>query len=506
MAIRKEGEMLFVWVVVCVTYLRTLRTPLDTLAFAKPHTPVNMMMDNKELWNRVLGEIELEVSAANFTTWFKFTKISRVEQGTAFIGTPNDFARDRLANKYASTILRIMRNISPEVRALEFIIAKNIPGNAPVTPAPVEAQPSAAAIAYAQTKSAAAIPEELPLANAYVNKEDGLNPRYTFDEFVTGPFNELAYAASQAVIRKPGLMYNPLFVYGPTGMGKTHLTQAIGNGIKAAYPGKRVMYISSERFTNDYVSSVQAGKIAEFKERYRKYDVFIMDDIQFLVGKDKTQEELFHVYEALHGMNKQIIFSSDRHPNYIQGLEDRLKSRFGAGMIVEISLPDYESRLAILNEKAHLQGVILPNEVLSHIAESIQSSVRELEGTLKLVTLHAQLKSRDVTVNDIRSLIKNNSKPAKPVSIKDIVKSISGFYNIDERHIYEKTRRKDIVRPRQILMFILREDFNISYPLIGQKLGGRDHTTVIHSCEKIKEDLKTDPVLLQEIEQVRSLF
>lgn len=470
------------------------------------------MMDNKELWNRVLGEIELEVSAANFTTWFKFTKISRIEQGTAFIGTPNDFARDRLANKYASTILRIMRNIAPEVRALEFIIAKNIPSNSPAAPKPQEHSLMGSSVAAHAAAAAAAagkpvvLAGELPLADAYVNREDGLNPRYTFDEFVTGPFNELAYAAAQAVIRKPGLMYNPLFVYGPTGMGKTHLTQAIGNGIKASFPGKKIMYISSERFTNDYVSSVQAGRIAEFKERYRKHDVFIMDDIQFLVGKDKTQEELFHVYESLHGMNKQIIFSSDRHPNYIQGLEDRLKSRFGAGMIVEISYPDFESRLAILNEKAHAQGVILPDDVLNHIAESVQNSVRELEGTLKLVSLHAQLKNRDISVNDIRSLIKNNSKPAKPVSIKDIVKSISGFYNIDERHIYEKTRRKEVVRPRQILMFILREDFNISYPLIGQKLGGRDHTTVIHSCEKIKEDLKTDPVLLQEIEQVRGLF
>lgn len=461
-------------------------------------TYIYMMMDNKELWTRVLGEIELEVSPANFATWFKFTKISRFEQGTAYIGTPNDFARDRLANKYASTILRVMRNIAPEVRALEFIIAKNIPSNTTSAPRPVSPE--------SKPQPAPAIPAELPLADAYVNRDDGLNPRYTFDNFITGSFNELAYAAAQAVVRKPGVMYNPLFVYGPTGLGKTHLTQAIGNGIKAAHPGKRVMYISSERFTNDYVSSVQAGKVNDFKERYRKHDVFIMDDIQFLVGKDKTQEELFHVYEALHGMNKQIIFSSDRHPNYIQGLEDRLKSRFGAGMIVEISLPDFESRLAILNEKAHQQQIVLPNDVMSHIAEVIQTSVRELEGTLNLVICQAQIKQREINVNDIRALIKNNSKPAKPVSIKDIVKSISGFYNIDERHIYEKTRRKEVVRPRQILMFILREDFNISYPLIGQKLGGRDHTTVIHSCEKIKEDIKSDPVLVQEIEQVRALF
>jgi chromosomal replication initiator protein len=231
-----------------------------------------------------------------------------------------------------------------------------------------------------------------------------------------------------------------------------------------------------------------------------------MDDIQFFAGKEKTQEELFHLYEALHGNNKQIIFSSDRHPNYINGLEDRLKSRFGAGMIVEITMPDYESRLAILQEKSHQQGVILSDEILRYVAETIQASIRELEGTLNLVICQAQLKQRELSVMDIKSLIKNNTKPTRPVSIKDIVRVISGFYNIDEKHIYEKTRRKEVVRPRQILMFILREDFNISYPLIGQKLGGRDHTTVIHSCEKVKNDVKTDGVLLQEIEQIRALF
>jgi chromosomal replication initiator protein len=231
-----------------------------------------------------------------------------------------------------------------------------------------------------------------------------------------------------------------------------------------------------------------------------------MDDIQFFAGKEKTQEELFHLYEALHGNNKQIIFSSDRHPNYINGLEDRLKSRFGAGMIVEISAPDYETRLAILQEKIKQQGVLLSDDVLKYIAETIQTSIRELEGTLNLVICQAQLKQRELNILDIKSLIKNNTRPTKPVSIKDIVRVISGFYNIDEKFIYEKTRRKEVVRPRQILMFILREDFNISYPLIGQKLGGRDHTTVIHSCEKVKTDIKSDGILMQEIDQIRALF
>lgn len=461
-----------------------------------------MIMENKELWTRALVDIELEVSPANFTTWFKNTKITRIEQGTAFIGTTNEFARDWLANKYNSTILRILRNISPEIRAIDFVIAKNITPNQ----AGRDLQLEKTEFTQKARTNSMSMAGELPLAEAYVNKEDGLNPRYTFESFITGPFNELAFAASQAVLRKPGIMYNPLFIYGQTGIGKTHLTQALGNGIKKNFPGKRIQYISSERFANDYVSAVQSGKHAEFKERYRKHDVLIMDDIQFFAGKEKTQEELFHLYEALHGNNKQIIFSSDRHPNYINGLEDRLKSRFGAGMIVEITMPDYESRLAILQEKSHQQGVILSDEILRYVAETIQASIRELEGTLNLVICQAQLKQRELTVMDIKSLIKNNTKPTRPVSIKDIVRVISGFYNIDEKHIYEKTRRKEVVRPRQILMFILREDFNISYPLIGQKLGGRDHTTVIHSCEKVKNDVKTDGVLLQEIEQIRALF
>jgi chromosomal replication initiator protein len=231
-----------------------------------------------------------------------------------------------------------------------------------------------------------------------------------------------------------------------------------------------------------------------------------MDDIQFLVGKEKTQEELFHLFNSLYENNKQIIFSSDRHPNYINGLEDRLKSRFGAGMIVEITMPEYESRLAILKEKMHQQQAMIPDDIVSYIAETIQASIRELEGTLNLVVCQAQLKSRPISLNEVKSLIKNNAKPTKPVSIKDIVKTVTTFYNIDERFIYEKTRRKEVVKPRQVLMYILREDFNISYPLIGQKLGGRDHTTVIHSCEKIKTDIKSDTLLVQEIEQIRALF
>jgi chromosomal replication initiator protein len=452
-----------------------------------------MFMDNKELWNKALIDIELEVSKANFSTWFKNTRITKQDSGTVYIGVQNEFVRDWLSNKYHSTILRTLRDTSADVKNIEYVITKDDGGD--------KNEQTSKKENFSPFHG-----NELPLADTYVSKEDGLNPRYTFDSFVIGPFNELAYAAAQAVLKKPGIMYNPLFIYGSTGFGKTHITQSIGNGIKKQYPNKRVQYVSSEKFSTDYVTSLQNNRVNDFKDKYRKYDVMIMDDIQFLVGKEKTQEELFHLYNALYENNKQIIFSSDKHPNYINGLEDRLKSRFGSGMIVEITMPDYESRLAILREKLKQQQVIIPDEIVAYIAETIQASIRELEGTLNLIVCQAQLKNKPLSLNEIKTLIKNNAKPTKPVSIKDIVKTVTTFYNIDERFIYEKTRRKEVVKPRQVLMYILRQDFNISYPLIGQKLGGRDHTTVIHSCEKIKVDIKNDTVLLQEIDQIRALF
>jgi chromosomal replication initiator protein len=449
-------------------------------------------MENKELWNRALTDIELEVSKANFSTWFKHTRIVKQDAGVITLGVQNEFVREWLESKYHSMILRILRNVSDTVRGVDCIVAKDDHSEKEES---VKKEPTTAFYH-----------NELPLHDVYVNKEDGLNPRYTFDTFIVGPFNELAHAAAQAVVRKPGIMYNPLFIYGGTGFGKTHLLQSIGNYIKKQSAGKKILYISSEKFSIDYVNSLQANRMSEFKDRYRKYDMLIMDDIQFLSNKEKTQEELFHLFNTLYENNKQIVFSSDKHPNYIPGLEDRLKSRFGAGMIVEITMPEYESRLAILKEKLALQQAEIPEDVLQYVAETIQASIRELEGTLNLILCQAQLKQKQMTVAEAKTLIKNNAKPTKPVSIKDIVKTVTDFYNIDEKFIFEKTRRKEVVKPRQVLMYLLREDFSISYPLIGQKLGGRDHTTVIHSCDKVKNDIKTDALLMQEIEQIRALF
>ncbi|MES2087938.1 MAG: chromosomal replication initiator protein DnaA [Patescibacteria group bacterium] len=448
-------------------------------------------MENEQLWNNVLLEIELAVSKANFNTWFKDTRILKQEEGVVFISVPNAFAKDWLFNKYHKTVLKSLRTLAENVRALEYVIAKDDGKRREVEPV---RSPSASPAA------------QLPLQDFYIDKDNNLNPKYTFESFVVGPFNELAHAAAQAVAKKPGSAYNPLFIYGNTGHGKTHLIQAVGNFIKNQNAGKKIFYVTSEKFAIDYVNAVQVNKVNLFKEKYRKYDVLIMDDIQFFSNKEKTQEELFHLFNNLHENNKQIIFSSDKHPNFIPNLEDRLKSRFSAGMIIDIPTPDRESRLAILKTKALLSSVHIADDVLEHLATAIEGNIRELEGMLNVLVCQSQLKGKELGLSEVRNLIKNSSKPKKAISVKEVTKAVASFFNIEESDIYEKTRRKEVVKPRQLVMYILREDFRISYPLIGQKLGGRDHTTVIHSCEKIKEELKSNPALIQEIDQIRTLL
>jgi len=452
-------------------------------------------MDTKELWDKCLTEIELNISKANFSTWFKNTSIIKNEGGIIQLGVPNEFVKDWLYNKFHKLILKTLINNNSEIRGVEYIInkqdpknTKNINKNGEVLNQPVN------------------LNKELPLNDLYINKEDNLNPRYNFNSFIVGPFNELAYAVSQAIITNPGQNYNPFFVYGGTGLGKTHMIQAIGNTIKTKFPSKKIYYVSLEKFAIDYINSIQNKNPNAFKEKYRKYDVFIMDDIQFISKMDKTQEELFHLFNTLYENNKQIIFSSDKHPNFIQGLEERLQSRFASGMTVQIIEPDYESRIAIIKAKFSNTNCIFEPEVISYLAESLNGNIRELEGSLNTVIYQSQLKNKALSLSDVKNLIKNNIKPKKNVAVKDIVKVVAEQYGISEDSVYEKTRRKEIVKARQVAMYILREDFNISYPLIGQKMGNRDHTTVIHSHLKIKDDLKTDPSLLQEIEKIRVML
>ncbi|MFN3188241.1 MAG: chromosomal replication initiator protein DnaA [Candidatus Paceibacteria bacterium] len=441
-------------------------------------------VDVKQLWDDALVKIELSITPANFKTWFRDTHIVSLEDGTLTIGVPSVFVRDWLHDKFQSLILKTLRETTPYVRSIEYAVIQRSDKRQEVK---------------TQTVNAA-----LPLEEYYINKSDNLNPKYSFENFVVGHYNALAHAAAKTVAEKPGMAYNPLFIYGKTGHGKTHLIQAVGNQIKKT--GKKVFYVTSERFAVDYFNSLQSGSANSFKDKYRQYDVLIMDDVQFLATKEKTQEELFHLFNALHDTNKQIVFSSDMHPALLAGLEDRLRSRFGQGMIVDIPAPDVESRVAILRAKAAQHNLMLQDDVVEHLATTIEGNIRELEGALNTILCQSQLLGRPLAIEEVKAIIKNSSRPRKTLAVTDVVEKVARFYDVDIESIYEKTRRKEVVKPRQVIMYILREDFQISYPAIGKKLGGRDHTTVIHSCDKIKNDLKTNGELEEEITQIRLLL
>lgn len=442
-------------------------------------------IDVKKLWDDALVKIELAITPANFKTWFRDTSIVSLEDGQVTLGVPSIFVRDWLSDKFQSMILKVLRELTPHVRSIEYAV--------------VQRSEKKAESSKNQTVNAA-----LPLEEYYINKTDNLNPKYTFDTFVVGSFNALPHTAAKTVVEKPGIAYNPLFIYGKTGYGKTHLIQAVGNTLKKR--GKKVFYVTSERFAVDYFNSLQSGSANSFKDKYRQYDVLIMDDVQFLADKEKTQEELFHLFNALHDTNKQIVFSSDVHPALLSGLQERLQSRFAQGMIVDIPAPDLESRVAILRAKAAQNSITLAEEVVQHLAHTIEGNIRELEGALNTIMCQSQLLGRTLSIDEVKQIIKNSTRPRRTLAVSDVVDKVARYFDIDPASIYEKTRRKEVVKPRQLIMYILREDFAVSYPAIGQKLGGRDHTTVIHSCEKIRNDLKTNPELEEEVTQVRLLL
>jgi len=449
-----------------------------------------MSNEIKDFWNNCLLEIEGQITRANFSTWFRSTTGLKEDGNILYIGVPNEFVKEWMVTKYYKVILKTVVDKKNYIRAIEFLINKSEEKNDIFKPflSQTQERPS------------------LPFNDVFINKDDNLNPKYTFLNFIVGSFNELAYAAAQGVVKRPGAAYNPLFIYGASGLGKTHLIQAIGNEIKKVNPEKKILYTSLQKFSDDYVQSLQSNKSAQYKDKYRRYDVLIMDDIQFLSGKEKTQDELFHLFNSLYEQNKNIIFSSDKHPNHILGIEDRLKTRFNAGMTIDIQEPDYESRIALIKEKSIQNNIILSDESIHLIATSVIGSIRELEGVITTISCHSEVRKKELSIEEIRLLIKNNIKPKKHVSIDVVVKVISNYYNVDDKTIYESTRRKEVVKARQMIMYVLREDFNESYPTIGSKLGGKDHTTVIHSYEKIKREVSANPLIMRELEEIRILF
>ncbi len=450
-------------------------------------------MDKLELWKTALGEVELNVSKANFITWFKNTAIQKIKDGVAIVVTPNGFSKEWLENKYNKLILKSLRNLSPEIKDVNFIIGsigslKEVSASKEKTK-PTKKEPS---------------PQQPGFQELEANKETNLNSKYTFDDFVVGPFNELAQAASQAVIKKPGQVYNPLFIYGGVGLGKTHLLQATGNAIANTHKGFKVKYISSDKFTGELVNALHQGKMEEFKKKYQQIDMLIIDDVQFLAGKEKTQEEFFYTFNTLYQANKQIIISSDRPPKAIATLEERLRSRFEGGMIADISFPDLETRIAILKSKAVQQGLALEEDILTYIASHIQTNIRELEGALNRIKAHYQINNVLPDSNQIKRILGTIiNAPKKLTNHKVILKSVAEFYDIGAHNLIEKCRRKEVVWPRQIAMYLMRTELRSSYPFIGEKLGGRDHTTVIYACEKIGAEVKINENIQREINLIK---
>ncbi len=442
------------------------------------------MNNNKDLWDSVLNEMELSLSRANFTTWFKNTLIISSEGETIIISVPNGFAKEWLETKFNKKILESLRNHSPDIREVKYIVGS--PGKLPKREIIIE------------------IPDKIEERDEDINQTTNLNKRYIFDAFIVGSNNELAYAAAQAVSKNPGKMYNPLFIYGGVGLGKTHLLQSTGNQVYSDNPKKRIKYIPSERLTAEIVESVREKTIENLKKRYSELDLLIIDDIQYIAGKEKTQDIFFATFNELYGKNKQIILSSDRPPKAIPALMERLRSRFEGGMIADIGAPDYETRLAIINAKIKEKSIEFPEEVLSFIASNIQKNIRELEGALNRIIAVTQIYNRIPELKEVKKLLNTYlNAPFRKTTPQIILKTVADFYGITQLDLLKRSRKKEIVRPRQICMYLLREEARSSFPEIGQKLGGRDHSTVIHAYEKINREEQEQEAVKQELILIR---
>lgn len=457
-------------------------------------------MTNEELWNQALSEIEVAVSRANFVTWFKDTAVIDSSDGMVTIAVPNGFAKEWLENKYNKFILKSLRSLIPEVRSIQYTIKplSNVKNS--------NILKTRGGLDHITSGISKTTEEQLGFKEFQVDSKTNLNPKYTFDTFIVGSFNELANAAALAILKNLGKVYNPLFLYGGVGLGKTHLLQAIGNSVISQDPTKKVCYITSERFSNELVSSLQQNTVNTFKEKYRDCNLLIVDDVQFFAGKSKTQEEFFYTFNTLYEAGHQVVFSSDRSPKSISDIEDRLRSRFEAGVIIDISEPDYESRLAILKSKSLERNLDISEKALEMIAAAVQTNIRELEGALNLVHIQSKYHNRALSEDEIKVILNKNIKPKTSVTPNQIIKLIAEYFDISERIMFERTRKTDIVLPRQIAMYLIREDLQGSYPSIGEKFGGRDHTTAIHAYEKIKRDMKKNSKLEDDIKAIRDRY
>ncbi|MBU4348103.1 chromosomal replication initiator protein DnaA [Patescibacteria group bacterium] len=453
-------------------------------------------MNLEHLWQSTLSEVELQISRPNFLTWLKNSQLTHKEDGVVFVSFPNNFAKEWVENKYNKIILSVLRNLDSSTKKIEYIVEnKNSSNNQNI-----------------KNKQKKVIEPDIKFQQSFaelrVDPETNLNPRYTLDSFIVGSSNELAHAAASAVIKDVGKKYNPLFVYGGVGLGKTHLIQALGSEIKKEYDDKvKVKYVSSEKFTSEVIWGIRNKRMEDIKERYRFVDVLIIDDIQFIGGKEKTEEEFFHTFNALYENNKQIIISSDRPPRFIPTLEERLRSRFEGGMIVDIGYPDYELRTAILKTKLQDKNLNLSDNIIDIIASKVQKNLRELEGVLNKILFIQNTKNTELSAKEVEDIInKTIQQPTKNVSDSQVIRAVIDYFHINTNDITGRCRKNSVAEPRQIAMYLLRDILGMSYPSIGEKLGKRDHTTAIYAYNKISEEISKNQNLNQKVLAIKEII
>ncbi|MSR68551.1 chromosomal replication initiator protein DnaA [Candidatus Saccharibacteria bacterium] len=447
------------------------------------------------VWGSVLGELEIVLSQANFQTWLKGTELAELEGDKAVIFVPNIFTRQWIQDKYHQQILSAIRKVDTEIRSVEYTTKKLSTDTPPESDSSISLPLERASKKYSS-------PSQYSLESY---GEFRPNQKYKFDNFITGSSNKLAFSAAQLVSEKPGEMYNPLFLYGPAGVGKTHLLWAISNEIHARQPNCKILYSTSEEFINTFLSAIRRGE--KFTDKYRKVDVLLVDDMQFLAGKEKTQEEFFHTFNALHQYNKQIVLCSDRPPKEIPTLEARLRSRFEWGMVADIQPPDFETRVAILMNKAASHSIELSMDVAEFIATHIDNNIRELEGALTKVIAYSRLHGQSVDLPLAQEVLGMYiSKSQVKISPKVVLQKTADYYEISYNDIVGTKRSREIVLPRQVAMFIMREELSLSFPRIAKSLGGKDHTTIMHGVNKIRTLSARDSVLGHDIQSIKKLL
>jgi chromosomal replication initiator protein len=452
-------------------------------------------VNQDQIWSQVQEELRFQLAKRTYDMWLKNTSVVSADGNTFRIGVPSKLAKDWLEDRFSGLIQETLQAVTGSEVDIDFVISPS--GHRPPL---LSADGDFAAIGDNGHENAVDGPPDAPVITP-----SELNVRFKFSSFVVGHNSQFAHAAAKAVAEAPGDSYNPLFLYGGVGLGKTHLMHAIGHEVHDRFPRKRVVYLTSEQFTNEVISSIATARMGEFRHKYRTVDVLLIDDVQFLAGKDRTKEEFFHTFNALHEINKQIVISSDRPPKEIPTLEDRLRSRFEWGLIADIQSPDFETRLAILHSKLGINGSLVPEDVLNFIAHKVQRNIRELEGALTRVQAFAAVHQRPVDAEEAARLLADiiPAGTRQPIKVERIQALVADYYNVTLDDMKGKRRDKHIVFPRQVAMFLVREETPSSLPAIGKAFGGRDHTTALHSIEKIANELKEDERLRYEVQAIK---